>query len=72
MFLCDYVCVGVGVCVCVRALVRACVWCVCACVCLFFCLGVCNVYDYTIERHPWHVSENHKPPVHPSHLREIG
>ena len=31
-----------------------------------------NVYDYTIERHPWQVSENHKPRVHPSHVREIG
>ena len=31
-----------------------------------------NVYDYTIERHPWQVSENHKPWVHPSHVREIG
>ena len=31
-----------------------------------------NVYDYTIVRHPWQVSENHKPRVHPSHLREIG
>ena len=31
-----------------------------------------NVYDYTIERHPWQVSENHKPRVHPSHAREIG
>ena len=30
-----------------------------------------NVYDYTIERHPWQVSENHKPCVHPSHVREI-
>ena len=30
-----------------------------------------NVYDYTIERHPWQVSENHKR-VHPSHVREIG
>ena len=26
-----------------------------------------NVYDYTIERHPLQVSENHKPLVHPSH-----
>ena len=26
-----------------------------------------NVYDYTIERHPWQVSENHKTLVHPSH-----
>ena len=26
-----------------------------------------NVYDYTIERHPWQVSEDHKPRVHPSH-----
>ena len=31
-----------------------------------------NVYDYTIERYPWQVSENHKPLVHPSHVREIG
>ena len=31
-----------------------------------------NVYDYTIVRHPWQVSENHKPRVHPSHVREIG
>ena len=31
-----------------------------------------NVYDYSIERHPWQVSENHKPRVHPSHVREIG
>ena len=31
-----------------------------------------NVYDYTIVRHPWQVSENHKPHVHPSHVREIG
>ena len=31
-----------------------------------------NVYDYTIEQHPWQVSENHKPRVHPSHAREIG
>ena len=31
-----------------------------------------NVYDYTIVRHPWQVSENHKPLVHPSHVREIG
>ena len=32
-----------------------------------------NVYDYTILRHPWQVSENHKPLVHPSHdVREIG
>ena len=31
-----------------------------------------NVYDYTIERHPWLVSENRKPRVHPSHVREIG
>ena len=31
-----------------------------------------NVYDYTIERHPWQVSENHKPRVHPSHMWEIG
>ena len=31
-----------------------------------------NVYDYTIERHSWQVSENHKPLVHPSHVREIG
>ena len=31
-----------------------------------------DVYDYTIVRHPWQVSENHKPPVHPSHVREIG
>ena len=30
------------------------------------------VYDYTIEWHPWQVSENHKPWVHPSHVREIG
>ena len=30
-----------------------------------------NVYDYTIERHPWQVSETHKPRVHPSHVREI-
>ena len=31
-----------------------------------------NVYDYTIVRHPWQISENHKPRVHPSHAREIG
>ena len=31
-----------------------------------------NVYDYTIERHPWQVSENHKPRVHPSHVKKIG
>ena len=31
-----------------------------------------NVYDYTIERHTWQVSENHKPRVQPSHVREIG
>ena len=31
-----------------------------------------NVHDYTIEWHPWQVSENHKPRVHPSHAREIG
>ena len=31
-----------------------------------------NVYDYTIVLHPWEVSENHKPRVHPSHVREIG
>ena len=31
-----------------------------------------NVYDYTIVRHLWQVSENHKPRVHPSHVREIG
>ena len=31
-----------------------------------------NVYDYTIVRHPFQVSENHKPRVHPSHVREIG
>ena len=31
-----------------------------------------DVYDYTIEWHPWQVSENHKPRVHPSHVREIG
>ena len=31
-----------------------------------------HVYDYTIEEHPWQVSENHKPRVHPSHVREIG
>ena len=32
-----------------------------------------NVYDYTtIEWHPSQVSENHKPRVHPSHVREIG
>ena len=31
-----------------------------------------NVYDYTIEWNPWQVSENHKPRVHPSHVREIG
>ena len=24
-----------------------------------------NVYDYTIERHPWQVSVNHKPRVTP-------
>ena len=30
-----------------------------------------HVYDYTIVRHPWQVSENHKPQVHPSHVREI-
>ena len=65
--------VGVGVCVCVRAFVRACVCvCLCVCLCLFFCMGVCNVYDYTIERHTWQVSENHKQRVHPSHVMEIG
>ena len=26
-----------------------------------------NVYDYIIVRHPWQVSENHKPQVHPNH-----
>ena len=31
-----------------------------------------NIYDYTIERHPWQVSENYKPRVHPNHVREIG
>ena len=31
-----------------------------------------HVYDYTIERHHWQVTENHKPWVHPSHVREIG
>ena len=31
-----------------------------------------NVYDYTIERHPWQVSENNKPWVHLSHVWEIG
>ena len=31
-----------------------------------------NFYDNTIEWHPWQVSENHKPRVHPSHVREIG
>ena len=31
-----------------------------------------NVYDCTIERNPWKVSENHKPQVHPSHVMEIG
>ena len=31
-----------------------------------------NVYDYTIVQHPWQVSENHKPRVHPSHVRELG
>ena len=31
-----------------------------------------NVYNYTIEQHPWQVSENHKPRVHPNHAREIG
>ena len=31
-----------------------------------------HVYNYTIERHPWQVSENRKPRVHPSHMREIG
>ena len=31
-----------------------------------------NVYHHTIVWHPWHVSENHKPWVHPSHVREIG
>ena len=30
------------------------------------------VYDFTIVRHPWQMSENHKPRVHPSHVREIG
>ena len=29
-------------------------------------------FDYTIDQHPWQVSENHKPRVHPSHVREIG
>ena len=29
-------------------------------------------YDNIIERQPWQVSENHKPRVHPSHVREIG
>ena len=28
-----------------------------------------NVYDYNMVRHPW--QENHKPRVHPSHVREI-
>ena len=31
-----------------------------------------NVYDYTIVRHPWQVSENHMPRAHPNHVREIG
>ena len=31
-----------------------------------------NVYDYNIMRHPWQVSENHTPRIHPSHVREIG
>ena len=31
-----------------------------------------NVYDYTIVQHPWEVSENHKPRVHQSYVREIG
>ena len=31
-----------------------------------------NVYDYTIVRHHWQMSENHKPRVHPSRVREIG
>ena len=31
-----------------------------------------NVYDYTIVRHPWQVSEKHKPRFHPSHVKEIG
>ena len=30
------------------------------------------VYDYIIERHASQVSENHKPRVHPGHVREIG
>ena len=30
-----------------------------------------NFYDYTSVA-PCHVSENHKPQVHPSHVREIG
>ena len=31
-----------------------------------------HVYDYIIELHHWQVSENHKPRVHLSHVREIG
>ena len=31
-----------------------------------------NVYDYTIVRYHWQVSENRKPRVHPCHVREIG
>ena len=31
-----------------------------------------NVYNYTMVRHPWQVSENNKPRVHPSHVKQIG
>ena len=31
-----------------------------------------NAYDYTIVQHTRQVSENQKPRVHPSHVREIG
>ena len=32
------------------------------------CGGKFHVYDYTIVRHSWQVSENHKPRAHPSHV----
>ena len=35
------------------------------------CSKISYVCDYTIEQHPWQVSVNHKPLVHPSHVREI-
>ena len=31
-----------------------------------------HVYDYTIERHPWQVSENHKPLVHLAMWGKLG